>query len=414
MGKFTDTKVADTINNITEGKIDRMGSIINNQQQRSKVVVEYYAINRDASKIDESTGLVEDNYGPNSPIRFNKINNFVMYTDGFLLSTNNVDTDFGPEGDIIQGTCSIAPRTLVPVPGELFRIPHMKGAGDLLFKVIEVNTYLLDGNATWFEIEWVLDKAAIDLNVILKYNVEEEFEYVVKNAGTELNPFIQSTKYALAKDLDDTNDILRKYYLELFFNNSVQALTYRDEDGRGIYDEMLTEFCATTGILSDHKNFVYLHHQVPKSYQFNFKYRMTLFSCLLEKNLKRLNDRMILNRVWIEHIERPDVVFYTRVEPYFETKYDIDTKISIPETCIITPFEPELLDCICKNELMEDDILSNIIIKFMNNNLKITNDDIIALKDIYMNNTVKLFYYLPCIIYIIDNQIKKLMAETEE
>ena len=363
--------------------------------------------------MDEATGMIEDNYGEKSPLRFNKINNFIVYTSDMVLTTNINEGDFGPEGDVITGTFAILPRTIIPSPGDLFRIPHMKNAGDFLFKVTEVNSYLLDGDATWYEIEWVLDKSENSYDTVKK-NVVEEYEFILSNTGSNLNPIIKSTKYALAKDLDETNDILRNYYLELFFNTSVQALTFKDQYGRGIYDEMLTEFASTTRILSDVKNFIYLHPQVPKSHQFNFKYRMTLFCCIVEKNLKRIKDRNIINRVWLEHIDRPDVVFYTRAEHYFETKYDMNTHISIPETVAISPFESELLDGIAKNELIEGDILSNIIIKYMNDELNLTTDDILSLKDIYMDNTTKLFYYLPCVIFIIEATIKKLMSNKEE
>ena len=412
MGKFTDTKVSNTINNITDGYKSRLENPTYTQQERSKIVVTYYAINRAASHMDESTGLVEDNYGLESPLRYNKIENFIMYTDNILLTTTINETDFGPEGDPFHGTCSILPRTVSPNVGDCFKIPHVKE--DLLFKVIEVQTYLLDSGNTWYEVEWTLVESGEDYTDRIETNVVDDYEFIINNTGTELNPLIQSKTYALAKELDNTNEILRNYYLELFFNNSVQGLIYRNDDGVGIYDEMLTEFASSTGILSDHRKFVYLHPLIPKSYQFSFKYRMTIFGCIIEKNLQRIKNKKIINGVWADTITRPDTVFYTRAESYMDTQYDLNSKTSIPSTALIIPFDNLLLDGIVNNELLEDDILSNIIIRYMNNEkVEFTDEDLELLKDIYMNNTTKLFYYLPCIIYIIDKEIKLLMAKEE-
>ena len=125
MGKFTNTETVNTVNSLVEGYKDRLHNSFHPNFSKGKIVVTYLTINHEASNIDESTGLVEDNIGIESPIRYNKINNFIVFSDDFLLTTSVAETEFGPECDAFTGRSNIAPNTISPTIGDQIGRAHV-------------------------------------------------------------------------------------------------------------------------------------------------------------------------------------------------------------------------------------------------------------------------------------------------
>ena len=141
--------------------------------------------------------------------------------------------------------------------------------------------------------------------------------------------------------------------------------------------------------------------------QFNFKYSQTVFNAIFEKDIKRIKKNAILNRCYLENIDMRNSIFYCIPDAFFNTVYD--NKINIEGSLMLSPFSAQLLTAILSSEIVENDILSTIIVKYFNN-LQISQDDIDELKYISMNNIVEIYYYLPCVIFILEETIKHIMS----
>ena len=233
MGKFTNMKVQDTVNKITEGYKQTYSNPYYPFIDKGKTVVTYLSQSNELSTLDEANRKAYSDRGKLSPIKFNQINGVILYgAEKIVINLQN--GDFGVEADEISGECTMLPG-LDPKPNDYFFIDHYKNR--YLFKVTDVTKGTL-------EIE--------DINII-KYryikndpdgifnNILGEFNMVVSNVGTDYKCVIEKSEYNLISSLENINHKLKEYYCDLFFKNRVETLII-EENGQFIYDPVLIEF----------------------------------------------------------------------------------------------------------------------------------------------------------------------------
>ena len=153
MGKFTDTKYVNTIDNLvdaTKNKLNNPYYIFNNQ---SPTRVTYYSQNIESSTVDEASGLYEQHIGEMSPFKFNKIKDFIIYGIEKISTEYDVG-DSGLEAGQINGSAIILPNTVNPRPGDFFSISYVKE--NILFKVNGVTSDTLDNGANVYKIEYAV------------------------------------------------------------------------------------------------------------------------------------------------------------------------------------------------------------------------------------------------------------------
>ena len=84
----------------------------------------FYNINTTKTTLDESTRGNYSELGPNSPIRYNRIKDAILY--GITRMDIDLDiTDFGLEGTDISGEAYVLPNTFIPYPGDFFTINQL-------------------------------------------------------------------------------------------------------------------------------------------------------------------------------------------------------------------------------------------------------------------------------------------------
>lgn len=405
-GKFVNTEINDTIQSVTTGVIDRINNNYYHFNSLTPITVTYYNLDPNKSGFDESLGTTYDVFGEDSSLRYNKIKEFIIY--GVDKIDRNISmTDFGAEADEVTGKAIIIPNTVIPHPNDFFEINYLKEP--LLFKVINAQATVLDTGSNCYEIEYTISHSD---NTLIDENVTDEFNYIVANAGTSYNPVILSSNYDLLDYVDTAVCKLRLFYKSIFYSDRVDALILNN-NGLRFYDSFLTEFVIDTGILSDKSNFLYLTHQVPVSNSFSIQYNRSFFRYLIDKDRDNVQDANTY--CFGEMIENRSIIFYNRVEEYFKMIYK-PVKGLLPgfnENLTFYTFDSVLMSGIKSGELIEDDILSNIIIKYFND-VDYTKEDIEALDSIdFINNPPKLFYYVPVAIYCLEAFIKRLMSRKD-
>ena len=151
MGKFKNTRYMDTIDNIVNATKDKLNNpyYIFNDKKPTKVT--YYSQSIERSTLDEASGLYGSHLGADSPFKFNKIIDFLLYGID-RIETQYDNGDNGIEAAPITGQAIVLPNTIIPRPGDFFSIKYIKE--EILFKINSVTVDTLDTGANIYQIEY--------------------------------------------------------------------------------------------------------------------------------------------------------------------------------------------------------------------------------------------------------------------
>lgn len=397
-GKFINTEHRDNIDHLVDGLKVILQNPYYKWNDKSGTAVQYFNQNKEATTLDQSTKLYYADIGLDSPIKYNVIEDMIIYgIEQIAISMEN--DEFGPQSSEISGEAIILPNTIIPYVGDYFKIIYAKE--DLLFRVIDVTPDTLENGANIYKIQYKLESSRID-SIIEEENIEDRYNMVVNNLGTGYNAIIRNESYNLIKELDKVLFNLRTYYKSIFYKERVQTFIYL-YNGQRFYDPYMIEFLKENKILSGSEDYIYLVQQMKLSSMFPMNYSRSFFKCLEDKDLRRL--RCYEHRGVAEYISDPLSIFQTRLENYYEVQHVIpDYNFGI-----LPCFKDDLINAIEENKLLEgNDSIYNIIIKFFHNE-KINQKDIDDLDCIDYSDNIIIFYAIPCIIYCIERFVKSLL-----
>lgn len=404
MGKFINTEHRDNIDSLVTGLKDILKNPYYKWNDKSGTAVVYYNQNKEATTLDDSTKLYYADMGIDSPVKYNIIEDFMLYgIDQIAISMEN--GDFGPEANEISGDAIILPNTIIPYVGDYFNIIYTDE--NLLFRVIDVTPDTLENGANIYKIQYKLETTRID-DLIEEENIEDKYNMIVNNLGTGFNAVIRHESYNMIKALDQVLYNLRTYYNSVFYKNRVQTYIFL-HNGNRFYDPYMIEFLRENKILAGDESYIYLYQQTKLSEMFPIKYNKTFFKCLENKDLERI--RYYEHRGTAEYISDPLSIFSTRLESYFEIKHEVS---DIDDAGILPCFSDDLINAIEDDTLLEgQNSLYNIIIKYFHNQ-EITQEDIDTLNFIDFSDNIVIFYAIPCIIYCLERFVKMLMRSENE
>ena len=184
----------------------------------SASVCTYYNLNTTMTTLDEST---RGNYGeisPESPLRFNKINNFQIYGFNKIEPTMEVE-EFGLEGSDVTGDAMILPNTIIPYPGDRFTLQQIKGT--YYFKVTAVNINTLDTGAKMYRINYTLESSDGARNI--EPQVVKVYNFSLANYGSNFGCLIEEAVAAQISDIEKYTALLKDYFIQLFYDNKIQS-----------------------------------------------------------------------------------------------------------------------------------------------------------------------------------------------
>ena len=126
MGKFLQEESMEqkVLNNYFDNYLDTTEKY-SKWLQGSPTFVTYYSINLENSTQDQGLNNVMEIVGGESPIKYNKIENFPIYLDSDMNFNTNLEEDAGFDSDS-EGTAILLPGTIVPQNDDL-----------ILFEVLE-------------------------------------------------------------------------------------------------------------------------------------------------------------------------------------------------------------------------------------------------------------------------------------
>ena len=97
-GKFINTEIVNTLDAVTNSLKDRLSNPFYNFNQEKGTVVTYYNVDLNNMPVDTVTGMEYASTGKLTNMKYNKVNNFVLYgLERILVTINN--TDEGTEAE---------------------------------------------------------------------------------------------------------------------------------------------------------------------------------------------------------------------------------------------------------------------------------------------------------------------------
>lgn len=400
MGKFTDTKYTKTIDNL----VDASKSKLNNpyykftDQKPTKVI--YYAQNVEKSTLDEASGLYGEHVGDNSPFKFNKIIDFIIY--GIDKITVDYEAgEFGAEATPIEGDAIILPNTIIPKPGDHFAIKYIKET--LMFRVQSVSIDTLDSGANFYKIEYKLHTDTIER---IEEQVESDFNFIATNVGTDFKTIVKSEDYNLIDELERLVETLITYFENIFYQTNVQTLVY-DHDGWQMYDPFMIEFLIRNSVLNYGEKYVFLDHAAAVNKTFGMDYTKTFFHSLENPNIADLKPCTMATA---DLINDPNSLFACRMNYYYMVRYFDKT----PYKTRFEIFNNDIIDRIRDNKPFEkgnEKEIYNLWISYFNNEKDFIKGDVLSMikNADYMDN-LECFYMLGISIFIIERYIKMLLS----
>lgn len=402
MGKIIETIYHDNVSNITGFGKATLNNSFYMLNDKKPIICTYYNIDKVKSTLDPGSKLAYDNIGNQTPLRFNKIKDFLLYGINRIELSTDIE-EYGLEADKISGDAYILPNTITPIEGDYFEIDHVTDS-TWLFMVTDVQPDTLKDGSNVFKIQYKLEY--VDHDRLLQ-DVVEEFTLIETRDGTNISRVVASDKLAIAKAQDKVAVMLKKYFNELFYNNKVQTYIYMDLTEWRIYDPYMIEFLIRNKILDNgYDDYIHVCHQLPIPDTFSINYDKTFFRAFEKKSKKLLNTSNRASEV--ELIKSYGTIFDSRYESYFKLEYTYRQYLDSGQ-----PFSDEFVYQITDNQLVPENCDSNtqwknIIIKYFNDE-PITDKDLEAVENMPFERSVDAFYMIPLIIFCLEESIKTLI-----
>lgn len=406
MGKFLDTTYTATINSILDSQVNRLDNTFYTFTDKAPTTCTYYNINTAKSTLDEGTDSAYSYTDGDSPLRYNKINNTILFGID-RIQVQMEAGDFGIEAESIEGDAYLPPNAFKPYPQDYFIINHTNE--EYLFKVTAVSLDTLPTGANMYKISYKLSSHDGD-NTDIESLVVESYTMDTTNIGTNLSMVIKDDNYNYINRLQNIRNDMINCYRSLFYSNKVQTFIF-SYDEHNFYDSYMVEFIKRNDIMNDGDDLPYLHiaHQLAVRPTFALDYARSFFHSLEKKDIGTICNPSCYGML----IEDKTSLMYYNLEPYYYIFYEY----KMGDYWQVPSIDDDTVARIRDNERYDTDDLyyfKNIIIDYFNNNTNAMNRyEEFLLKSLEdFNYTLPahvLFYYVPVIIYILDCQIKTIL-----
>ena len=207
LNKETSNIRQNIVGNITNSMINRVTDnpfyFFNNM---SITKVTFYNINKEHTTLDEVLENTNNLIGKASGLRFDKINNCILY--GLPRIELNVNIgEFGTEADPIEGEAILPPNTFKPYQESYFSIDYLNLAKTLWFRIISVNIDTLPNGSNFYKLQYVLD--SVGKSIIPQ--VVNEYNFISENIGTSFPVLVDAEQYAMQSMYQELINLLHQF-----------------------------------------------------------------------------------------------------------------------------------------------------------------------------------------------------------
>ena len=206
---------------------------------KNPLFITYFHINSAQTRNDVGTGGVNADLGPNSPIRFNQINNLPMYNIPELKPS----TDFGENGydiDMEINDAVLLPNTVKPSVGDYFLI-ELPGTIEFLFRVNSFEYNTIQSN-DFYTLNADLKHTGHELIKKIDKQIVQEYETIFENIGTDDKCFILSKDVEKIQSVGKILTELKDSYYNNFFDKETGTFVCKNVPKSDIPDDSTEDY----------------------------------------------------------------------------------------------------------------------------------------------------------------------------
>lgn len=323
-----------------------------------------------------------------------------------VQSDENFGWEFESSGDAV-----ILPGTFKPLTDDFFFINHT--GNQRLFKITNVEVDKLNGEK-YFKIQFQL---AREEKALLDEQIETDFVSYYENIGTEKRSIIEKADSILIDKLSELKDNLIDRYNQCFLNSKYNIYLFKYNDTY-IYNEYCIRFIKNTKCFERKAKLyssIYIQDILEDQVSLYDTYMYTIYNAIEKLETTTLRSENFKLYSLYEDINTP---FFSDPEKYaqcFFVNRENENKKELMLVPIVRPFGNKLINNIINNihYKTNNNFLENIIIDYFNNKIIIDYEFIKKIKQNIFKPDLTEFLLMPCLIYIINEAIKKLFDRKE-
>lgn len=377
----------------------RMESQYSRFLDKNPTFVTYFHINNIESITDTGFNAIEQVIGINSPLKFQKINNFPVYgLEPILLELSDEEEGLTTTYD---GELIILPNTIKPLPNDFFNINHL--GKSYIFMVTEVKYDTIKSN-NYYKISFIIHGVEEDYTDSIEQQVQENYNCIFRNIGTKEKCLIEEEDIQKINKLNNIYKLIADKYKLLFFNKRYNSFIYEDDvNNVKVYDKFLTEFISKNKLFYEKYNFnsLFIINE-DSTYKFPIEYENSIYRAI-EKHKKELFNNVTYG---YSNIKNVDSVFKLYNDKYIKGVNFINNTFNYINQSLINQIQTG-------EKLENNNIVYNTIIDHFNNNLDtIYSFNLDLLEDVqYINYDFETFILIPILLFILKFHFNKFMIE---
>lgn len=369
----------------------------------------FYNINIKASSSLTGTDDIQNDIGEDSPLRFNKINNFVMYW-GELWDRTQEDDEY--KGMRIEGNNrAMIPRdSFEPLVNSFFSLDFDKHV--YLYRVTHVQKTALRNESSYvIEFERVFSDED-DEHGLIEEQVVENFTMIYDNIGTELKSIIKNDIINDLEVLEKKIKKLNTLYMSQYFDENTETIIIKNPNTI-FYSPYVTQFITEGNILygDEYGNKIILTEQFGLEEDFKFMFHNSFY-------IKTLNKEQLIEedmKFTIEYLDDNSYEFnFTPLNIYHNRDIVIVSKNKTIFKMHDYGQEVDLLELSLPSESSTMSI-DKFLHEYINGNFDIS---LIDIDEMYNEYDINHMFKIPLIIFIVryeyNNKIGKSMLGYNE
>lgn len=369
---------------------------------KNPTFVTYYHINNINSTTDNGFKNVDKIMGTDSPLKFQKIDDFPIYgLDQIVLNLNDdeegLTTSFESEGIIL-------PNTIKPLPNDIFTISYL--GTEYIFMISQISYDTIKSNNFYSVSFYLRATDGADDIVKLQNQVIGTYKCIFNNIGTEDKCIIESDMCDKINAIETACQSMISRYRTLFYNSKFNSLVVA-EGNKLVYDKYITHFISKNRLLDEKNSYNTLQlSNEDDGTHFILQYEDSIFDAIEQRDITRVS-YVKYSKVHISY--QQSVFHYYNAHNFIESIAFVPDSIS--ECAIGSYIDDDLISNILSNNTVDTrSFIDDIIIKYFNNDSNtIHNINVSDLLRYRIRHNNHDFRIIPILLFILRHTVNKFL-----
>ena len=253
MGKFINPKEKSIVNSYIDSYLQGT-DLYSKYVESSPTFVTYYSKDALMSTQDVGLGEVVEIVGNESPIKYNKIHNFPLFSLDEIIPSLYFDEEVGFETNK-ESSALIIPGTIIPMPDDLIIFDNYDYTEDNIKTVYRITNVEMSSLSTKTFYKVSFSGYDIFPEFLEEKQIKDEYGLVYENIGTDKNALIIQKDLLLVDKISELKENLCKKYIDYFYMYKINSFCFYKDDYY-CYDACLAHFISNSRIFIEKRNFL--------------------------------------------------------------------------------------------------------------------------------------------------------------